>query len=960
MRKTMKRIGAVLFAAALLFSGNVVAKAQPETISEADAQAVLQQRRDIAEAHMRSMCSMLWRCEEDVLYTTSSETAPEEASESHHLVKGRVYQGLPYSYSGGSRASFLDLATGVEDTGVVNISGLTWQMLSGGGSYARFGNDCSGAVCQSWAQFGTSAEIKSTSKMTLENGYLRVGEYTSSDTTNSKTDQVCIDNGEQTMYAAYAQTQKADALVYYKSSGHVVMVVDTNVVYNADGTINGKKSTISILEQTRAWIRKDTHVYNEELGEDVYWICGVDIEYTFAKLFASGYLPITCKELVDPSTVEAPQVTDSLSVSNHNFENLLSGTISTNHWMIDRVKVTITDTEGNIVQQGSACSSRSGRYSFNMSLFKNDEPAKRLGYIDPDALQAGNYHCTVTVRLSTEQEFTVRDYDFTVTGTKNDIHNTTLDFSKGTVHDCPACGAKAAQWTALTTANVGSGNDPDVGHYYLTESMTDNTAWIPFSAAGTYCLYLNGYDIKSSERAIFVNYDTTLNIFGSGTITGGTTSETSYCGVAIDNYGGTVNLYGGTFKHYKVSGEDSMPIIGVRYGGTVNMFDGARIQGTSSVSRSSVLIHKGVFNMYGGKVTGSKGVNGASFLVGYTDSGLHPCYLHIYGGEITGGTASGMGGNIYSVYDSYTYIHGGTISNGTAAKGGNICMNKGANLRIDGGAITGGTAKTIGNNLYMTNTANSITGTKLSDCGAMISGTAELTGVVEADNNAFVTLRSGAELMKDSKIVACYGAVETALSQYAQGGYDYLKLYQNTDLSEGDWKADLNGNTVFLSKDATLEVTTDGASFAPVNLGISKINLRTSAAGIYYTGIWDASGLDMVNYGIATSVYDMPGVDFNTDADTLYTANSSNGVLVKNIFSVSAADNADRGKTKIHGAAYVTLADGSTVIGGRTASYSLYDLVTYLESAENSKWEAQREEFITTWADVFSAWGMGT
>ena len=83
-------------------------------------------------------------------------------------------------------------------------------------------------------------------------------------------------------------------------------------------------------------------------------------------------------------------------------------------------------------------------------------------------------------------------------------------------------------------------------------------------------------------------------------------------------------------------------------------------------------------------------------------------------------------------------------------------------------------------------------------------------------------------------------------------------------------------------------------------------------------------------------------------------------MLVKNIFSVSAVDNADRGKTQIHGAAYVTLADGSTIIGGRTASYSLYDLVTYLESAENSKWEAQREEFITTWADVFSAWGMGT
>ena len=959
MKKDLKRIMAAVFALLLLFSGNVVASAQTETISEADAQAVLAQRRDIAEAHMRSMCSMLWRCEEDVLYTTYSDTIPEEAKEYHHLVKGRVYQGLPYSYSGGSKVAFLDFATSVDDNGVVNISGLNWQMLSGSGSYARIGNDCSGAVCQSWAQFGTTAPIKSTASMTPANGYIRVGEYTSSDTSNSKTDQVCINNGEQTMYAAYAQTQKADALVYYKSSGHVVMVVDTNVVYNADGTINGDESTITILEQTRGWIRKDTHVYNEELGEDVYWICGVDIEYTFAKLFASGYLPITCKELVDPATVEAPKVTDSLSPSFYNFKNLLSGTITTNNWMMDRFNMTITDTEGNVVQQCDVYTGRTVRYSFKMSRFQSDLAPKRRGSIDPDALKPGNYHCSVTVRLSTEEVFTVRDYDFTVTDTKNDVHKTTLDFSGGTVHTCPACGEKSVQWKALTTAHVGSDNSPEAGHYYLTESMSDNTDCISLRAESKYCLYLNGFDIKSSGQALYVDDQTTLNIMGSGTITGGYTSMTAYCGVAIDNNGGTVNLYGGTYQHYKVGDSGAMPIIGVRSGGTVKLYDGACIQGTSGVSRSSVLIHEGSFYMYGGKVTNGYGTNGANFLVGYSGSGKHLCYLHIYGGEVTGGNATGMGGNIYSVYDSHTYIRGGTISNGKAAKGGNICMNKGANLIMDGGFITGGTAKTIGNNLYLTTNNNTVTGTKLSDCGAVFSGTAKVTGNIVNDNNAFVILRSGAEGFAGGKRIGCFGDVEDALSAYKTGGYDYLKLYQDAHLPAGNWKADLNGNRVFL--DGSLEITTDGgAAFVPVALGISKINLRASAAGIYYTGMWDVSGLDVASYGIATSTYDMPGFDFDTDADTLYAANSSNGVLIKNIFSENAADNAARGKTRIHGAAYVTLADGSTIIGGKTASYSLYELITYLEGAENSKWEAQREEFITTWNDAFSAWGMGT
>ena len=52
-------------------------------------------------------------------------------------------------------------------------------------------------------------------------------------------------------------------------------------------------------------------------------------------------------------------------------------------------------------------------------------------------------------------------------------------------------------------------------------------------------------------------------------------------------------------------------------------------------------------------------------------------------------------------------------------------------------------AKTIGNNLYMTNTANSATGTKLSDCGAVFSGKGIVEGIVEKDNNAFAIFRPG-------------------------------------------------------------------------------------------------------------------------------------------------------------------------------------------------------------------------
>ncbi|MBO5869066.1 MAG: hypothetical protein J6Q54_09170, partial [Oscillospiraceae bacterium] len=691
MKLRIRRIFALGLAVVMLLSGNVVARATDEK-TEAPVKAtettqdIISQRRDMAEAHMRSICSMLWRAEEDILYTRSPSTLPEDADASGiHIVKGRVYQGMAYSYSGSSMESWMELATGTDENGVITISGLNWLMLSGGNTAARYGTDCSGAVCQSWAQFGTSANVAVTAGMTTKNGYLRIGDYTSSDSRNTNTSEVTAANGEQVMYAAYAQAQKADAVVCHHDPaegddwGHVMMTVSVDVVYNEDGTINGDESVMVILEQTSSHVRKGIYHYDEELGENVYHFCGVDLPYTFKELYDQGYLPITCQELVDPVAVDAPTVTDSLSASSYSYKNLLSGSISTNHWSIGSVEMTITDRTGNLVQQARMTCPRNARYKFNMSLFRTEKPSMILGDIAPDALTPGKYHCKVVCRLSTEQEFVVRDFDFTVTTTKNDVHKTKLDFTSGTVHDCPACGATAVQWNPLTSAHLGSGNGPAAGHYYLAESMTSNTTYFPLSGDGTYCLYLNGKSVKSSERVIYVDEGTTLNIMGDGTLTGGATSSASRAGT-IDNYGGIVNLYGGTYKHYKVSGETTKSILGVRNHGTYNMYDGAVVQGTSGVVRSSILIYQGTFNMYGGKVENGYSSNGGNFLVGYSGTTYATNFLRIYGGEITNGNATGMGGNIYGIYDAFIYIYGGNILDGTAAKGGNLFLNKGANL----------------------------------------------------------------------------------------------------------------------------------------------------------------------------------------------------------------------------------------------------------------------------------------
>lgn len=106
MYNQVRRILATVTTILMLFSGNVVARAQTQAPTKSQAQNILAQRRDMAEQHMRQICSLLWRCEEDIYYSTDSGVLPENTTNRViHLQPVRLYQGMPYSYSGGSLAS---------------------------------------------------------------------------------------------------------------------------------------------------------------------------------------------------------------------------------------------------------------------------------------------------------------------------------------------------------------------------------------------------------------------------------------------------------------------------------------------------------------------------------------------------------------------------------------------------------------------------------------------------------------------------------------------------------------------------------------------------------------------------------------------------------------------------------------------------------------------------------------
>lgn len=433
----MKKILCLLLAALLLCGctptdGATTTKpayeaSQPviDTTETGTGEEILAKRRDIVEAEMRRMMSMYWTPAEDITYTLNGNSMGIEADLTMApdklvtLKAGRIYRGMPYTHGSGSGYSFLTYATGQDEKGVYTISGLDPESLSGNtGNRAwgrsRISNDCADAVFWAWAQVSSSITFDQTQYMTEPYGCIKVGDYDCNIIKfTGYTKPICKDNGEQRMYTAYSQLQKGDAMVLYTdgSGGHAVMIVDVHVE-QADGIIDGSKSYVTILEQISSNLHDENKYFDEQLGQEVYLSCGVDTQWTFESIFKKGYLPITCKELVDPSPRPEEQLTDS--VKTPTFENILGGTLESNY-RISSVTATVTDARGNTVQQATCFGRQSEMYSFSVSRITNMQEQQVLnGAVDLSSLPAGSYHCKLTCRLSTGREMVFRELDFTV------------------------------------------------------------------------------------------------------------------------------------------------------------------------------------------------------------------------------------------------------------------------------------------------------------------------------------------------------------------------------------------------------------------------------------------------------------------------------------------------------------------------------------------------------------------
>ena len=126
---------------------------------------------------------------------------------------------------------------------------------------------------------------------------------------------------------------------------------------------------------------------------------------------------------------------------------------------------------------------------------------------------------------------------------------------------------------------------------------------------------------------------------------------------------------------------------------------------------------------------------------------------------------------------------------------------------------------------------------------------------------------------------------------------------------------------------------------------ISSVSLRPGNAGIYYTATFlcDEVLADALEMGVAVSLADMPGADFETDEDTRYTVGTT-GVMIQNILTGDTED-ADRAIMDIYAAAYVKLPDGTVVVSENTVAYSLYDVLCILKTQNPEAFNS----FCETW-----------
>ena len=339
------------------------------------------------------------------------------------LTSNIVYGGCPYiSGKMGSLYNimhFYDEKTGLLDVEKLTSSKQNWEEI--------IANVCSSSPYWALSRVSNSVKYAWSSSTVQAYGCIPIAPFVMDPTIinfdknhdNVVTYDICMsqENGEQTVFEAYAQLLPGDGLTYYyapDSHGHVIMCSSKAVVVrNQDGTIDPKKSYITYLDQTLS-CDSASHFYPQDPdnGEKVHTYGSVHRKATFDWLLnhtiggqKQGYIPWRIPELYTDANgnkmaeVEKAELNVSFSGTSATLMQLRRMTIESNY-PISYVQCVVKDPNGNELFR---------EYVYAMSLNKYEMAGVEGAVIDTAAMGAlanGENIAEISVRVSTGELLT--------------------------------------------------------------------------------------------------------------------------------------------------------------------------------------------------------------------------------------------------------------------------------------------------------------------------------------------------------------------------------------------------------------------------------------------------------------------------------------------------------------------------------------------------------------------------
>lgn len=517
---------------------------------------------------------------------------------------------------------------------------------------------------------------------------------------------------------------------------------------------------------------------------------------------------------------------------------------------------------------------------------------------------------------------------------------------------CSVCN-KTVTWTGLMESFAGQTNI-ESGHYYL-EFGNGSGLWDSKIISGKVCLDLNGQTLTGKTRAFVVESGSVLNLIGEGTVVGRGKSSSleiadKTAGTILVEGGATVNQYGGKLTYEKVSSQNAGNGGILNVAGTYNLYDGSVENGQSVWVGGNIFVTTtGKFHMYGGKVVGgtasqagnSVACRGEVLLSG--DASINELYL--YPNTADGGPALS---EMLTVEGKYT----GTVKLRVSGIKAGIDVGTAINTDFTGATVTsnsssvGGFAAHGKDLLLMgSNTVIHMEGTAvLGSYGTFEDAMAAYTG-----NTQKLVLMANVENIVLTKDVYVDLNGHNITGTVTGTGTLFCMDAHTDDLTVADGvygTAPASANVQPVSKGAPcttygyLMITENGkASFHRIKMLVTAVNLRPSAAGLYYSCSF--GGDEMVknlvkSFGMLVSIEGdpialNPNAVVGTTAMTadLFGANTaSTSTLISGIMKAgnSTDTNNTNAQTAIYGRTYVELTDG-TVLYGECIEKSLYDQV---------------------------------